>query len=412
MNQDPIVKVENVSKIFCRDLKKSLRYGLTDSLADLRTWKRKSDSKKAEERPLRKSEFWANRNISFTLKEGECLGLIGRNGAGKTTLLKMLNGLIKPDSGRIEMNGRVGALIALGAGFNPILTGRENIYVNGSILGLKKQEIDAKLDEILSFANIGDFIDSPVQNYSSGMQVRLGFGVASALSPDILLLDEVLAVGDAAFQAKCFNRLAELRRKGVPFILVSHNMHSIARYCDQVAYMKKGEIDFLGQTEEGIKRYLEEDENTAAGKPLGPDWNTVDGSGRMRLTGAHFEDSQETVVSKIATGSGVTLVISYESVELINDVLLDLSIWSEGTELFHSTSATSDTLFQIEKGSGRLKVNFPSVPINYSRITFNFCIMHKSTSELFDWKRGLPLDLIQNSKQTGNTFFKPSWSHQ
>ena len=166
--------------------------------------------RRGEHGGLRTKEFWAVNNVSFELKRGECLGLIGRNGAGKTTLLKMLNGLIKPDAGRIEMRGRVGALIALGAGFNPILTGRENIYVNGSVLGLTKKEIGAKLDEIVDFAEIGDFIDTPVQNYSSGMAVRLGFAVASSIRPDVLLIDEVLAVGDISFVLRCLNRVSEL----------------------------------------------------------------------------------------------------------------------------------------------------------------------------------------------------------
>ena len=160
--------------------------------------------------PLRDGEFWAVNDVSFELRRGECLGLIGHNGAGKTTLLKMLNGLIKPDAGSITIRGRVGALIALGAGFNPILTGRENIYINGSVLGLSKKEIDGKIDEIIDFAEIGEFIDSPVQNYSSGMSVRLGFSIASSLSPDVLILDEVLAVGDIGFVIKCLNRVRQL----------------------------------------------------------------------------------------------------------------------------------------------------------------------------------------------------------
>jgi len=186
-----LISVDNVSKKFCRSLKKSLWYGVKDIGAEL-------FGRSATHEHLRESEFWANREISFELRRGECLGLIGRNGAGKTTLLRMLNGLIKPDNGRIEMRGRVGALIALGAGFNPILSGRENIYVNASVLGLNRHEIDMKMDEIIEFAEIGEFIDMPVQNYSSGMAVRLGFAVATALEPDILILDEVLAVGDAA----------------------------------------------------------------------------------------------------------------------------------------------------------------------------------------------------------------------
>ncbi len=221
MSGDVLVRVEGVSKKFCRDLKRSLWYGLKDTAADLLGRNGASS--------LRLDEFWAVDGVSFELRRGDCLGLIGRNGAGKTTLLKMLNGLMKPDKGRIEIRGRVGALISLGAGFNPILTGRENIYVNGSVLGLPTREIDAKLDEIVDFAEIGEFIDSPVQSYSAGMQVRLGFAVATALRPDVLLLDEVLAVGDAAFRAKCYDRLARHPRRGG--VRAGQSRHGSNRAC-------------------------------------------------------------------------------------------------------------------------------------------------------------------------------------
>src|SRR5688572_2013798 len=214
MSAEVLVRVEGVSKKYCRDLKRSLWYGLKDTAADL-VGRSSSDG-------LRPDEFWAVDGVSLELARGECLGLIGRNGAGKTTLLKMLNGLMKPDTGRIEMRGRVGALIALGAGFSPILTGRENVYVNGAVLGLSKREIDEKFDEIVDFAEIGDFIDAPVQSYSSGMQVRLGFAVASHINPDILLVDEVLAVGDAGFKIRCYNKMFEIRDR-TAIIFVSHS---------------------------------------------------------------------------------------------------------------------------------------------------------------------------------------------
>jgi lipopolysaccharide transport system ATP-binding protein len=180
---ETLIKVENISKKFCKDLKRSLWYGMKDLGTEILGLPHDHDGR------LRKDEFWAVKDVSFELKRGECLGLIGRNGAGKTTLLRILNGLIKPDKGRIEMRGQVGALIALGAGFNPVLTGRENIYINASVLGLRKREIDAKLDEIISFAELDEFIDAPVQSYSSGMNIRLGFSIATALMPDVLLLD-------------------------------------------------------------------------------------------------------------------------------------------------------------------------------------------------------------------------------
>jgi len=245
---ETVVKVEGVSKKFCRSLKKSLWYGLQDLGREI-TGRRHGGNGE-----LRPDEFWAVKDVSFELKRGECLGLIGRNGAGKTTLLKMLNGLIKPDTGRIEMRGRVGALIALGAGFNPILTGRENIYVNASVLGLGKREIEAKCNKIIDFAELGKLIDSPVQYYSSGMVVRLGFAVATALEPDIILLDEVLAVGDTAFRAKCFQRIGEiLTNKGV--IFVSHDQNQIARVCDRVIFLESGSTEYEGSVREGLTLY-------------------------------------------------------------------------------------------------------------------------------------------------------------
>ncbi len=253
---ETLVKVEGVSKKFCRSLKKSLWYGLSDLGREVLS------GGKAGDHALRAAEFWAVDDVSFELRRGECLGLIGRNGAGKTTLLKMLNGLIKPDHGRIEMRGRVGALIALGAGFNPLLTGRENIYVNASVLGLTKREVDGKIEEIIDFSDIRDFIDAPVQSYSSGMQVRLGFAVATALDPDVLLLDEVLAVGDAAFRNKCYRRIASLR-KTAAVVFVSHNMNHVARTCDRILAMSHGCTAFLGDVDGGVEAYEKLNEDKA-----------------------------------------------------------------------------------------------------------------------------------------------------
>ncbi len=241
------MQVTGVSKKFCRSLKKSLWYGVKDMATEVCSGRGKHDE-------LREGEFWAVKDVSFELKRGECLALIGRNGAGKTTLLKMLNGLIKPDQGRIEMRGRVGALIALGAGFNPILTGRENIYVNGSVLGLTKKEIDTKVNDIINFAEIREFIDAPVQSYSSGMQVRLGFSVATAMEPDILILDEVLAVGDAAFRAKCYARISAVAKRAA-VIFVSHNMEQVGQVCSRALVMLSGCTLFSGEIDAAIEQY-------------------------------------------------------------------------------------------------------------------------------------------------------------
>lgn len=230
---DTLVKVEGVSKKFCRSLKKSLWYGMQDLGREITGQRHGGDG------DLRPDEFWAVKDVSFELKRGECLGLVGHNGAGKTTLLKMLNGLVKPDAGQIQMRGRIGAIIALGAGFNPILTGRENIYVNASILGLSTLEINKKIDEIIDFAEIEDYIDMPVQSYSSGMSVRLGFAIATTIKTDVLILDEVLAVGDENFQAKCFKKIGDLLTDSA-VILVSHQAHHIKKNCDTAMLLERG----------------------------------------------------------------------------------------------------------------------------------------------------------------------------
>lgn len=246
-NEEVLIKVKGISKKFSRDLKSSLLYGVQDIGYDLLCLDGKSEI-------LRDKEFFAVNDVSFELKRGESLGLIGRNGAGKTTILKLLNGLIKPDKGKITMKGRVGALIALGAGFNPILTGRENIFIYGSVLGLAKKEIVEKLDEIIEFAELEEFIDTPVQNYSSGMQVRLGFAVASSLEPDILLIDEVLAVGDVAFRVKCYNRIRNIL-PNTAVVIVSHNMFDIARISNKVLVLSKGTAKYFGARDIGIEKY-------------------------------------------------------------------------------------------------------------------------------------------------------------
>lgn len=231
MADEVLVKVESLSKKFCKDLKTSLWYGVKDLF-----FRFQNDEKDGQLRP---KEFWAVKDVSFELRRGECLGLIGHNGAGKSTLLKILNGLINPDEGQVTMNGRVGALIELGAGFNPILTGRENIYNNAAILGFTRKEIDDKIHEIIEFSEIEDFIDMPVQNYSSGMKVRLGFSIAAQMKPDILIIDEVLAVGDVAFRLKCLNKISKLLDSSA-VIFVSHSMPQIFRIANEVLVMSSG----------------------------------------------------------------------------------------------------------------------------------------------------------------------------
>lgn len=250
MHNDIAIRAEDISKKFCRSLRHVMVYGVQDIARNTFGMSSRSEM-------LREGEFWAVNDISFEVKKGETLGIIGANGSGKSTLLKLLNGIFMPDKGRIEIKGRVGALIEVGAGFHPMLTGRENIYVNGAILGMSKKEIDRKFDDIVAFADIGDFIDSPVKHYSSGMYVRLGFAVAVHSDPDILLIDEVLAVGDASFQNKCFKKLSEFKREGKTIILVTHDMEAIVKHCDEAILLKQGTILKSGNPKDVVNWYYD-----------------------------------------------------------------------------------------------------------------------------------------------------------
>lgn len=200
-------------------------------------------------------EFWALRDVSFEVRKGESVGVIGRNGAGKSTLLQIIAGTLAPTAGEVKLKGRVAALLELGSGFNPDFTGRENVYLNGAILGLTTPEIDAKYDEIIEFADIGEFIDQPVKTYSSGMMVRLAFAVQVMVEPDILIVDEALSVGDAAFQRKCMARMDRLIQHGTSIFLVTHDTSAVKRFCQKCIFLRSGKVDYLGDAEEAITRY-------------------------------------------------------------------------------------------------------------------------------------------------------------
>ena len=388
MSDDVLIRVDRVSKKFCRDLKRSLWYGVQDTVSDLL-------GRDCSERELRRDEFWAVDDVSFELKRGECLGLIGRNGAGKTTLLKMLNGLIKPDRGCIEMRGRVGALIAIGAGFNPVLTGRENIYVNGAVLGMSRKEINAKYDEIVDFADIGEFIDAPVQSYSSGMQVRLGFAVAVAIQPHILLLDEVLAVGDVNFQAKCFNTLAKFRKEGTAFILVTHNMHMISRYCQSVLYFREGRVRHSGDVDQGLSRFA--CDVAASGKEsdlASPQWLTALGSGKIKFTGARFRNRENRSVNIIAVGDSLRLELDYERIDpTVKTVVLSVAIRTGEEIVYRGTNVSAGTRFDILSNTGKFFVYFEYIPINSHYIIFSAAILDGDSAEIHDWKQNLRLNI-------------------
>ena len=306
MDDGVLVKAEGVSKKFCRNLKRSLWYGIKDISAELLGASK--DSR------LREDEFWAVKDINFELQRGECLGLVGHNGAGKSTLLKILNGLIRPDQGKVTLKGRIGALIELGAGFNPILTGRENIYNNGAVLGFSKKEIDKKFDAIVDFSEIEDFIDMPVQNYSSGMKVRLGFAVAAQLEPDVLLVDEVLAVGDVGFRIKCYNEIYRIMENAA-VIFVSHSMPQVGKVCTSGILMKGGKnLLYSPNISDVIAAYYNQ---------FGGDKLTFEGSNKAKIYRITFGNQNNTY-----TISSVEKIDDnyYHNVHLDQPLLLSLEV--------------------------------------------------------------------------------------
>lgn len=356
---ETLIKVEGASKKFCRSLKRSLWYGLQDLGREVTARRHGGNGQ------LRPDEFWALNGVSFELKRGECLGLLGRNGAGKTTLLRMLNGLIKPDGGRIEMRGRVGALIALGAGFNPILTGRENIYINGSVLGLSTQEIDAKMEEIIDFAELAEFIDMPVQSYSSGMAVRLGFGIASSIQPDILLLDEVLAVGDAAFRHKCYQRIHRII-SSCAVIIVSHSMDQIAAVASKVGLMNRGTLTLYDDPTEGINAY--NDLNRMSSLDKRPD--------SVFSVRPPFIDAKVSLSSSHVEYRGrLEVAIDIASAEAVENVLISFTgINDSHQSVMNWNSRFLNRSITIEAGRSRLNLVIDPLLLHKGRYVWNLWI--------------------------------------
>jgi len=247
---DIVLKVESVSKRFSRgEMHDSLRDFIPSLFAKL--------TGRARAAPTASKEFWALKDVSFQLNRGEAFGIIGANGAGKSTILKLITGIMKPTSGRIDLNGRLSALIEVGAGFHPDLTGRENIYLNGTILGMRRAEIDRKFDAIVEFSGLADFIDTPVKRYSTGMYARLGFSVAAHVDPDILIVDEVLSVGDIVFQNRCLEKMNDIIRSGATVIFVSHNLRAIAELCPRSILLEQGKVTAAGPSQEVLRAYLE-----------------------------------------------------------------------------------------------------------------------------------------------------------
>lgn len=360
MDKDIVVSFENVSKKYCKSLKKSMIYGTTDIARNMIGLNSASGR-------LRKDEFWAVSDVSFEMKRGEVLGLIGPNGSGKTTLLKLINGIFWPDKGKITVKGRVGALIAVGAGFHPMLTGRENIYINGAILGMSKKEIDKKFNAIVDFAAIGDFLDAPVKHYSSGMYVRLGFAVAIHCEPDILLVDEVLAVGDTSFQSKCYAKIAEVMKKGVSIIMVSHSVDAIRHMCNKGLLLVGGKVRESGESQEVVFNYLKLindekiDEMKGQMKNIRGRFSPAVTRRKASIQSVHFFGKGNLRTDHFEVGDPMRVTIEYEAWEAIE--MPSFTINFHSNRVLYASFISNGNDFGLPKitGKGNVSLLLPQV---------------------------------------------------
>ncbi|MCJ7658518.1 MAG: ABC transporter ATP-binding protein [Anaerolineales bacterium] len=355
------IKVENISKMYNIGLAQQRHDTLRDQIVDLISAPFRRSGKDREE-----GIFWALRDVSFEVMRGEVLGIIGRNGAGKSTLLKLLSRITEPTSGRAVINGRVGSLLEVGTGFHPELTGRENVFLNGAILGMHRTEITRKFDEIVAFAEIDQFLDTPVKRYSSGMYVRLAFAVAAHLEPEILLVDEVLAVGDVEFQKKCLGKMDDVAKLGRTVLFVSHNMNAIQRLCSQTIFVDKGVLVEKGLTRDVVSGYISSNFYSTAPK----EWISLDDSDRVGTGEAYFdsisyESPSEEIGYKPYSNGPVEFSLFIESDASRSVSSMAVTIFDQyGTKLVNADSVSLGNAVELKKGRNHFKFRINHLHLN------------------------------------------------
>lgn len=327
---DVAIRVKNLSKRYRIGLKEEIQdtfvgamtAWLKSPLANFRRLRKLSSFSENGHDP--DDIIWALKDVSFEVKRGEVVGIIGRNGAGKSTLLKILSRITEPTNGRVELNGRVSSLLEVGTGFHPELTGRENVYLNGTVLGMSKVEVDRKFDEMVAFSGVEKFIDTPVKRYSSGMKVRLAFSVAAHLEPEILLVDEVLAVGDIGFQKKCLGKMEDVAEGGRTVLFVSHNMGMITTLCEKAILLREGRIDFISSAQQAVRRYLA---HFSADVSLKREWNFEEASGgeNIKVKSVTISDIHDVQKPYFSTTEPIFVTIEYWV--LSDDVPVNVDFW-------------------------------------------------------------------------------------
>ncbi len=348
---EPVVRFENVSKrfAFSKDEPQSV---LESIIAFFSRSKQKKDN-----------NLWALRDASFDVLPGEGVGFIGRNGSGKSTILKLISQILRPTNGRIVVSGRVSALLELGAGFHPDLTGRENIYLNAAVLGLSEEDVTSRFDDIVAFSELGEFINMPVKHYSSGMFMRLGFSVAINVQPDILIIDEILAVGDQMFQLKCIDAITQLKRDGTTIIMVSHNINMIQTLCSHLIWLEKGQIRCDGPTDEVAAKYME-----YSYEQEGKNLSVVDfhrgGDQTLEITAVRFLNKKGDEQQIFQTGDAMTIEMAYTAHQPIPDPEFGLAIYrQDGVHVNGPNTQLAGLQIGIVEGSGMVQYTIDPVPL-------------------------------------------------
>jgi ABC-type polysaccharide/polyol phosphate transport system ATPase subunit len=354
----------------------------------------------------RYDEFWALKGVDFEVASGQTFGIIGANGSGKSTLLKCLAGILEPDRGSIGHEGRLSALLELGAGFHIELSGRENVYLNGAILGLTKREIDARFDDIVEFAGLEEFIDTPVKNYSSGMFVRLGFAVAANVEPDVLLIDEVLSVGDEVFQRRCAEKIEEFRRDGRTIVFVSHGLGQVEQLCEEVAWIDHGELVELGPASDVISRYRgDSHEDVRVEADQGTRW----GSQEAEITFAGFVDESGEPASLLTSLEPTTLRLEYEAHQPLQDVVIGFRIdtmngflvWGTSTRLARKTIG-------LMRGKGVVELEIEGLPLLEGVFYLSVSVTDQAEVHEYDhWERAARFEVRQFGTNDAGLFHLP-----
>ena len=407
--QDVELALSHVSKKYCKSLRRSMRYGVGDICRNICMMSSRSHV-------LRKDEFWAVKDVSFEVRKGEAFGLIGANGSGKSTVLKLINGIFWPDIGKVAVRGKVGALIEVGAGFHPMLTGRENVYLNGAILGMTKAEVNEKFDDIVEFAEIGDFLDTPVKHYSSGMFVKLGFAVAAHCDPDVLLVDEVLAVGDLSFRRKCFRRLRELSDQNVTRIIVSHDIAMIQETTDRVVLLDHGEMAYLGSPENAVSEYL----YSLSQKKIKAD-SAVAQEATSSASGYHAEDFEVDRVVLLdknghegglfGTGEPLAVRIEFTAKQKIEDPMFVISFFNGDNEICSESVSTLEGV-RIDKleGCGSITFKTDSLPLYSGIYRIYLTIREKGLGPIAEIGNAAFVNVQGGKRFTAGTFYmQHSW---